>query len=209
MLLVLLAGGCRPGYWRPAPVVPDQMIAATHPKRIRVTLSDSSVLVLKDPEVSGDSIAGTSDRTRVSVPSARIVRSDVPPGLEAAEPMISTWRTERRAPQEVIAQKRPERVRLTFADRTRLELAHPVSVGDSIIGFVSETRTAVASAGIVRTEIRTENSLKAIAGGVLFVSAVAAVYFALCRNGPDCVSGPTVPVSRDRPPETPGSSRPP
>ena len=185
MLLVLLAGGCRPGYWRPAPVVPDQMIAATHPQRIRVTLSDSSVLVLKDPEVSGDSIAGTSGRTQVSVPSARIVRTDVPPGLEAA-PMISTWRTERRAPQKVISQKRPERVRLTFADSTRLELAHPVSVGDSIIGFVSETRSAVASAGIVRVELRTENSLKAVAGGVLFVSAVAAVYFALCRNSPDC-----------------------
>jgi len=186
MLLVLLMAACRTDYWRPAPVVPAQMIAATHPKRIRVTLSDSSVLVLKDPEVSADSIAGTSSGMRISVPSARIVRTDVPPGLETAEPMISTWRTERHAPQEVISRKRPERVRLTLADSTRLELAHPVSVGDSIIGFVAKTRTAVASAGILRIETRTENSWRAIAGGVLFVSAYAAVYFALCRNGPDC-----------------------
>ena len=186
MLLALLATACRNGYWRPAPVVPDQMIAATHPKRIRVTLSDSSVLVLKDPEVSSDGIAGTSSGKRVSVPSARIVRTDVPPGLETAEPMISSWHTERHAPQDVISRKRPERVRLTLIDSTRLELAHPVSVGDSIIGFVAKIRVAVASAGIVRIETRTENSWKAIAGGVLFVSAVAVVHGLLCRNGPDC-----------------------
>jgi len=147
MLLVLLAAACRNDYWRPAPVVPHQMIAATHPKRIRVKLSDSSVLVLKDPEVSSDSIAGASSGKRISVPSARIVRTDVPPGLETAEPMISTWHTDRHAPHEVISRKRPERVRVTLTDSTRLELAHPVSVGDSIIGFVAKTRTAVASAG--------------------------------------------------------------
>jgi len=188
MLLVLLAAACRNDYWRPAPVVPHQMIAATHPKRIRVKLSDSSVLVLKDPEVSSDSIAGASSGKRISVPSARIVRTDVPPGLETAEPMISTWHTDRHAPHEAISRKRPERVRVTLTDSTRLELAHPVSVGDSIIGFVAKTRTAVASAGIVRIETRTENSWKAIVGGVLFVSAVAGIYGLLCRgaHGPDC-----------------------
>lgn len=190
VLLALVVAGCRSGNWHIAPVAPDQMIGATHPKRVRLTLNDSSVLVLKNPEVSGDSIAGKSSGAWIAVPAASIVRADVPKGVEADEPPFSSWRTEKRPPHEVITKKRPGRVRLTLADSSRLELQHPVSVGDSIIGFVADTRTAIPSADIVRTEIRKTNDWKLFGFMTLAASAYALVYFALCNDAPDCPKEP-------------------
>src|SRR5262245_49833030 len=143
ILLVLLATGCRSGYWRPAPVVSEQMVAATHPKRIRLTLSDSSVVVLKNPGISGDSITGESEGMRIRISTARIVHTEVPPGLEATEAIVTSWRTQQRAPQQVISTQRPGRIRLTLMDSSVLVLEHPVSVGDSVIGFASGARTTV------------------------------------------------------------------
>jgi len=180
ILLVLLAAGCT--RWRTPPLAPQEVVAATpHPKRIRVALTDSSVLMLKDPVISGDSIAGRSSGMRISVPYDRIARTEVPVRRNEPPGLFSSWRTQRRAPQRVISEKERERVRLTLTDSSVLVLDHPVSLGDSVIGLVYGKRTAVASAHIVRTAIRAENHWKMF--GV--ISLYTALYFALGGDSPD------------------------
>lgn len=184
-LLVLLTAGCT--RWRTPPLAPQHVVAATpHPERIRLTLTDSSVVVLKDPVVAGDSIAGNTNRTRISVPAERIARAEVPVRSNDPPGFLSSWRTQRRAPKRVISEKQPERVRLTLADGSVLVLEHPVSLGDSIIGQVHETRRAVESSRIVRTEIRADNPWKMVGAITLY----AFLYFALCRDTPDCPEQP-------------------
>jgi len=180
ILLVLLATGCT--RWRTPPLAPHQVVAATpHPKRIRVALTDSNVLVLKHPVISGDSIVGRRSGTRISVPYDRIARTEVPVSRNEPPGLFSSWRTQRRAPQRVISEKERERVRLTLTDSSVLVLAHPVSLGDSVIGLVDGRRTAVASAHIARTAIRAENHWKMFG----FVSLYAALSFALGGDSPD------------------------
>jgi hypothetical protein len=181
ILLVLLTAGCT--RWRTPPLTPHQVIAATpHAKRIRVTLTDNSVLVLKDPVISGDSIAGKTSGMRISVPCERIAHTAVPVRPEGTPGLLSSWRTQRGAPQQVISEKQPERVRLTLTDSSARVVEHPVILGDSVIGLVYGTRTAVASARIARTEIRVENPWKMLA----FVSLYAMLRVAGCRDSPDC-----------------------
>jgi hypothetical protein len=75
MLLCLLAAGCTS--WRTQRLAPQQLVSKKHPDSIRLTLTDSTVLELEHPLVSGDSIAGTSRGTRISVASDRVARSEV------------------------------------------------------------------------------------------------------------------------------------
>src|SRR4026209_45256 len=172
ILLCLVTAGC--SKWYPQPLTPQQVVSEMHPKRIRVTLTDSSVLVLKHPVTSGDSIAGTINGTRAAVGSDRIARTEVPVQNEPKDlDCLYSWRTQQRVPQQVISQKHPDRVRVTLTDSSVLVLRHPKVLGDSIVGMVSGTRTAVASDRIVRTALRYQNDWKTLA----FVSVFAFVIF--------------------------------
>jgi hypothetical protein len=165
------------------PLAPHQVVAATpRPTRIRVTLTDSSVLVLKEPVAASDSVAGKSAGMRMAVPTDRIARTEVH-DWRSDEP-LSSWRKQRRTPQQVIATKYPERIRLTLTDSSELVLEYPMILGDSIIGVVNGSINAVDAARIIRTDIREMNSLKVMA----FISVYAVLYMALCRNGADCPS---------------------
>jgi hypothetical protein len=75
---------------------------------------------------------------------------------------------------------------VTFTDSTALVLRHPVIFGDSIVGMVAGTRTAVAPDRIARTEVRVQNQWKTLG----FVSLYFLLYSALCRGTPDCPSAP-------------------
>jgi hypothetical protein len=183
MLLCLLAAGC--AQWHAQPLTPQQVVAEMHPKRIRVTLTDSSVLLLKHPVTSGDSIAGMVHGKRSAVPMDRIARADVTPQDAAVDfTLLGGWHTERRTPQQVIAKKHPERIRVTLSDSSVLELRYPVILGDSVIGLVTGNRTAVASDRIARTEIRVQSVLMMMG----FISAYALVHSWACSQGssPDC-----------------------
>ena len=181
ILLCLLAAGCP--RWHTQPLTPQQVVSEMHPKRIRVTLTDSSVLVLRHPVTSGDSIAGKINGMRTAVASDRIARTEVRVQNEPKDlGFLYSWRMQRRAPLQVISKKHPEGIRVTLTDSSVLVLRHPMIFGDSIVGMVSGTRTAVASDRIARTEIRAQNSWKTLG----FVSLYAALYFSLCRGSPDC-----------------------
>ncbi len=148
-----------------------------HPKRIRLTLTDSSVLVLKHPQISGDSIAGKINGTRRAVASDRVARTEVRVSHEPQDlGFLYSWRTQQLAPPQVISKKHPDRVRVTLTDSTALVLLHPKVLGDSMVGMVSGTRTAVASDRIARTELSVQNQWKTLG----FVSLYAALYFSLC-----------------------------
>jgi hypothetical protein len=148
-------------------------------------LTDSSVLKLKHPVTSGDSIAGMVHGKRSAVAMDRIARADVTPQDAAVDfTLLGGWHTERRTPQQVIAKKHPERIRVTLSDSSVLELRYPVILGDSVIGLVAGNRTAVAADRIARTEIRVQSVLKMMG----FISAYALVYSWACSQGssPDC-----------------------
>lgn len=185
ILLCLLAAACTS--WRTQPLAPERIVSEMHPKRVRVTLTDSSVLVLKAPVTSGDSIAGEIKGTRTAIASDRIARTEVRvPNDPVDLDFLYSWRTQRRPPLQLIAEKHPDRIRVTFTDSTVLVLRHPVIFGDSIVGMVAGTRTAVAPDRIARTEVRFQSYWKTLG----FVSLYAVLYFALCRGTPDCPSAP-------------------
>ncbi len=61
-----IIGVLAPGYvaactvWREQGAAPEQLVAQDHPKRVLVTRSDSSRLVLQQPRVAGDHLLGVS-----------------------------------------------------------------------------------------------------------------------------------------------------
>lgn len=63
--------------WHIQPLTPRQVILEQHPKRVRVTLSDSSIFILEEPGVSGDSITGMTGRARLSIATAQVARVEV------------------------------------------------------------------------------------------------------------------------------------
>ena len=83
-LLLLYLGGCYS--WRPTTVSPRQAIE-THPDRVRITLLDSTTVMVDRPSVVNDSIATTEEicqtgypggpRTCVSIPATVLPLSDV------------------------------------------------------------------------------------------------------------------------------------
>ncbi len=70
-LLIWYVPACT--YWQVAQgITPQQLIADKHPAEVRVTLPDSSQIVLDEPSIAGDSLAGFVNSKDFSV-----VASDV------------------------------------------------------------------------------------------------------------------------------------
>lgn len=67
LVCLALLSACTGWHTRNAP--PAQAVSEGNPRTVRITRTDGSTLVLRDPQVTGDSIAGVSVRTdsRVAV----------------------------------------------------------------------------------------------------------------------------------------------
>ena len=66
LMLILLTTACTS--WRVEPLAP-QALLARNPSTLRVMRTDSSMLVLQDPELRGDTLVGTGARgAQVRVP---------------------------------------------------------------------------------------------------------------------------------------------
>lgn len=107
------------------------------------------------------------------------------------------WRTQQVAPEQIISQKTPSKVRVTYPDKTRLVIYHPGLSGDSIVGhtFVPvqpertvqvvkpptsfvDTTAGIALADIRRIETRGINAGRTVllaTGIVLVVLATIAI----------------------------------
>jgi hypothetical protein len=68
--LLLLVAAC--SSWRTEPVTPTQLIQSRQPRKIRIERVDGTRLVLAQPFVRGDTVAGTVRRDTV-----RIAESDI------------------------------------------------------------------------------------------------------------------------------------
>jgi len=67
---------------------------------------------------------------------------------------LTHWQEQRGPVAEVLAAKRPELVRLTLQDSTRLVLRHPTLVGDSVAGLNPDTSVALALARVAHVALR-------------------------------------------------------
>lgn len=56
------------GSWRVQGLSPQQVLTAEQPEAIQVMRSDSTRVVLTEPEVSGDSVVGLTEGGRLSIP---------------------------------------------------------------------------------------------------------------------------------------------
>jgi len=65
-LLVLQIAGCHS--WRVAETSPQSLIEKDHPDRIRVTRSDSSVVILSKPVMVADSVVGFTEGSKTQPP---------------------------------------------------------------------------------------------------------------------------------------------
>ena len=82
------------------------------------------------------------------------------------------WQTEQLTPAQVL-EKHPERIVVHLSDKSRLELAHPTIVGDSLRGELpGGVRRAVPLAAVTRVDTPGYNGLP-ILGGLLLVAMIA------------------------------------
>ena len=69
------------------------------------------------------------------------------------------WRQQWVAPEAVVAEERPDQIRLTRRDGTQLTLRDPAVVRDSLIGTVEKERRAVALADVDHLSVRRGSAL--------------------------------------------------
>lgn len=101
-------------------------------------------------------------------------------------PACAGWRTQSAAPEQVIATKHPERVRITRQDGSRVELLQPLIEADSVAGRDAgasgpdslKPRVAVALADVRTVELHQTKTAETLllvgAAGLLIVAVIAA-----------------------------------
>jgi hypothetical protein len=87
----------------------------------------------------------------------------------------TSWRTQQLAPQQVISERHPDRIRVTLTDSSTLVLQHPTVSGDSIIGVTSQTQVSVAPAQVARLQVRRPNGWKTFGLVYLVVGTIAGI----------------------------------
>lgn len=101
----------------------------------------------------------------------------------------SSWHTVPVSPRALVADARPDRVRVTEPDGTRLVIAQPQVVGDSLVGLRGHRPVGVGLGDVTEIAVRRTSALKT--GGL--VLGILALPFALiggaCALGADCHFG--------------------
>jgi hypothetical protein len=96
----------------------------------------------------------------------------------------TSWKTQEVAPATYIQSNRPEKIRITLQDSTRLVVQGPAVVGDSIVGTVEHVsaRHAVAVSDVLSYEARRPSTSKTVglvagvaAGTFLFFGTLVAI----------------------------------
>ena len=89
----------------------------------------------------------------------------------------SSWRVQTAPPAEVLANQKPEKVRVTLKDSARLEVRAPGIQGDTLTGQSSGLPgpARIALAEINRLEVRKPDTAKswALVGGVVVAGVMA------------------------------------
>jgi len=75
--------------WKTHEASPQQVLADEQPDKVRVTLTDGSQVVLKQPVVSGDTLTGLSARTPPPGISAAAARRAMREGQQVSIPLAS------------------------------------------------------------------------------------------------------------------------
>ena len=70
LLAVNTLGAC--SSWHTQPLTPAQVLAEQHPKAVRIVRADGNHQVIVEPQVTADSLVGSSGGRHVSVPLADI-----------------------------------------------------------------------------------------------------------------------------------------
>lgn len=100
-----------------------------------------------------------------------------------------SWHAVPVSPQELVADARPGRVRVTQADGTRLVIGRPQIVGDSLVGLHGHQPVGVGLRDVTEIAVRRTSALKT--GGL--VLGILALPFAIiggaCALGADCHFG--------------------
>jgi hypothetical protein len=86
----------------------------------------------------------------------------------------TSWHVETMPPAELVAERKPEQVRVRLIDRSRFVLYTPAVLGDSLVGTVDGGRRTVSLAEVNEIAVRRGNTL----GTVGFVSALVAASLA-------------------------------
>jgi len=77
------------------------------------------------------------------------------------------WQTEQLTPAQVV-EKHPERIVVHLSDKSRLELAHPTIVGDSLLGVQpGGVQRAVPLAAVTRVDTPGYNGWPILVGGMV------------------------------------------
>ena len=75
-LITLSATGCTG--WRIDKVTPQELLARHSPESMRLTLKDSSRIVIGTPRLRGDTLVGSRGVTQVRIPLDSVARTETP-----------------------------------------------------------------------------------------------------------------------------------
>jgi hypothetical protein len=104
----------------------------------------------------------------------------------------TSWHVETMPPAELVAERKPEQVRIRLVDRQRFVLRMPTIRGDSLVGGQDGGARSVAFAEIDEIAVRRVDALKTT-GAVVLVAGVAfgtlfVAYIIACATSGGCGS---------------------
>ena len=92
----------------------------------------------------------------------------------------TSWHVETMPPAELVAERKPDRVRVRLVDRSRIVLFTPAVLGDSLVGTLDGGRRTVSLAEVNEIAVRRGNTLGTIGFvGALVAASLATVFVLL------------------------------
>jgi hypothetical protein len=98
----------------------------------------------------------------------------------------TSWHVVELRPEQLLANRRPNAVRIQRADRTRVVLDSPHLSGDSLIGMTRGESLAMPVSDITQIAVRRGNGLKTVGLILSIYGAGFAVFGLACAAGADC-----------------------
>jgi hypothetical protein len=101
------------------------------------------------------------------------------------------WRAQTMSARDLIESSHPGRLRVTRTDSTSVVLDQPALLGDTLVGQVKGSRSAVAVADVASVAVRRTNTVNTVLliGGILGLTAAAAAAGSSGYGGSISLSG--------------------
>ena len=101
-----------------------------------------------------------------------------------------SWQTQEITPEQVLAEKQPDKVRVTLTDGSQVEVYQPRVSGDTLMGLREGQQVSIPLASVTQLELREGDTGKSIAAAGIVVGVGALLvggFFIWCAQSEECL----------------------